>query len=140
MGGSCCYIDFVIIENGKIIFLEIDENQHVSYQVSCELKRMTDVHSACLIEGNTLPIHFIRYNPHRCSIGDIVAKVSRKVRESLLVNTIQQLLKRESSPPLSIHYMFYDVSTTGELMITSDPEFSESAQKLIAGVFRGSAG
>lgn len=139
MGGSRCYIDFVIIENGKMISLEIDENQHEPYQLSCELKRMTDVHSACLIEGNTLPIHFVRYNPHRYSIGDTIAKVSRKTRESLLVNTIKQLLKQELSPPLSIHYMFYDLSSTGELMIAQDPEFSESVQKLVAGVFGGSS-
>lgn len=139
MGGSRCYIDFVIIENGNIVFLEVDENQHEAYQLSCELRRMTDVHSACLIEGNTLPIHFVRYNPHRYSIGDTVAKVTRKIRESLLVNTIRELLKQDSSPPLSIHYMFYNLLSTGELMITQDPEFSESAQKLVAGVFGGSS-
>lgn len=140
MGGSYCYIDFVIIENGKIIFLEIDENQHVSYQVSCELKRMTDVHSACLIEGNTLPIHFVRYNPHKYSIGDRGAKISRKARESLLVNMINNLLNSEPLLTLSLHYLFYNLTPTGELMITHDPEFSESAQKLVAGVFGGSSG
>ena len=131
IGGSRCRVDFVIIENGSIVFLEVDEAQHSAYEVSCEVRRMIDAHSACVLEGNTMPVHFIRYNPDAFSVGETIKKIPRVTREKQLVRLLHHIRTLKASPPLSIHYMFYNVTETGELVIASSPEFPESARQLV---------
>ena len=47
-----------------VIFLEIDEKQHEDRMLSCEVSRMAKILEILTLQGNTLPIRFIRYNPH----------------------------------------------------------------------------
>ncbi|KAI9008077.1 hypothetical protein BC832DRAFT_405882 [Gaertneriomyces semiglobifer] len=73
--GSRAYIDFLVEvndEEGKLagfVLLEVEEHQHSSYSVSCEVRRMADVHHTLVLEGNTINIAFIRYNPHAFQRG-----------------------------------------------------------------------
>ena len=64
-----------------VIFLEVDEHQHKTHLISCELRRMMDVHQSLVMEGNTLPIAFLRYNPNSHKVdGEF-----RKWKEAVLI-------------------------------------------------------
>lgn len=97
--------DFVIVQDTCVILLEVDEQQHEWYGIECEVSRMTKIYAAFAIEGNTLPVLFIRYNPHAFRVdGEL-----RKVRTS---NRLGQLVQFIKKPPccdgLTVLYMFYD--------------------------------
>jgi hypothetical protein len=50
----------------QIIILEIDENQHIDYDCSCENKRIMELSQ----DVNHRPIIFIRFNPDEYTIQD----------------------------------------------------------------------
>jgi hypothetical protein len=129
IGRTWCFIDFVIISNGVVIFLEVDEFQHIAYGVSCEVRRMTDVHAACMLDGNTLPIHFIRYNPDRCRRGSTCLHINKHARESKIIDLVRDILSAPTERQLSIYYMFYDMNEDGTLAIHSDPDYPESIKE-----------
>lgn len=66
-----------------------------------------DVYSACLLDGNTLPMAFIRFNPDVCRLNGDVVKMKKKERHERLVHTIQNWV---FGPPGSVQvlYMWYD--------------------------------
>ena len=83
--GTCARIDFVLQLGNCIVFLEVDEDQHVSYSISCETSRMTRIVESLMLEGNSLPVLFVRYNPHAFRIDGVPQKVLKKDREKQLV-------------------------------------------------------
>jgi len=132
--GDRCYIDFLVNvrdAEGKIIgivFLEVDEDQHSWYEVSCELRRMTDTQRSLVLEGNTLPIMFIRYNPHGYKVDGVVRKnMWKKHREERLVEFIRTLTFTQ---PFGVTYMYYD-TVEGKPAIFSDPAFEEAFKPLV---------
>lgn len=110
--GSRCYIDFLVEirdDNDKVsgyIFLEVDEDQHRSYGINCELRRMTDVSRTLIMEGNTLPVAFIRYNPDTLEIDGVKQKVKKCVREA---NLLQLLQTYAFDRPFCVEYLYYDM-------------------------------
>jgi len=131
-GGTFCRIDFVIISKGNVIFLEVDEDQHKGYDVSCDTRRMASVHECCLLEGNALPILFIRYNPNEFMIKQGVIKITRKQREVKLLSYIKSLMQPNITlAPLSIQYMYYDRDEDNKLLIWSDPTYSDTMKELV---------
>jgi KRAB domain-containing zinc finger protein len=127
---TCAYIDFFLIINGCLVFVEVDEEQHDGYGVSCDIKRMSDIRTSYTIEGCELPILFIRYNPHGFEINGNFVKIGRKYREDVLVNYIKTMTSAQL-PPLTIQYMYYDVDSSNELLIWSDPEYPQSIKDLV---------
>ncbi len=118
-------VDFVIDIKGGIIFLEVDEGQHEHYGVACDIKRMLDIHGALDCEGNSLPLLFIRYNPHAFSVDGVTSKVSSKDRQDRLVGIIRDWVAPVPGS-LQIQYMYYDCrSLDGSLQtcIWQDNEF-----------------
>jgi uncharacterized Zn-finger protein len=131
-GGSHGRIDFVIILKGRVIFLEIDEDQHSGYDISCDTKRMALVHECCMLEGNTLPILFIRYNPHVFKIDGKLIKIKRAQREKVLLNYIQNLQDINSETPgLCIQYMFYNLDKDHKLTIWDDDDYPNTLKNLV---------
>ena len=53
-----------------VIFLEVDEDQHKGCPISCDVSRMSNIVESLLTNVNTIPIHFIRYNPHSYKINN----------------------------------------------------------------------
>lgn len=130
--GDRCFIDFVIMhkdENGAagLIFLEVDENQHIDYGVSCELRRMSHVASTLMLEGNTLPIVFIRYNPHLFKVDGKTVASNKKDKEASLADTMSNWIFKQ---PFAVHYMFYDKIGT-DPAIFFDPFYNESFKELV---------
>ena len=105
--------DFVISERGQIFLLEVDEEQHEWYIISCEVSRMTKVHAALAIEGNTLPLVFIRYNPHAVRKDGRLLEISTSKRLDRLISVIQSW-EYDSQQSLQIQYMYYNCHTTDE--------------------------
>ena len=131
--GDRCFIDFLIEikdTDGKtvgFIFLEVDERQHEWYSVSCELRRMTDVYRTLILEGNTFPVIFIRYNPHAYHIDDVQQKTKLKNREETLITYIKNIT---FDRPFSVVYMYYNV-VDDEPYIYTDPNYDESFKQLV---------
>lgn len=54
-------LDFIIVNCvNAICILEVDEDQHYWYNLSCEMSRMADVRASLALAGYTLPIYWIR--------------------------------------------------------------------------------
>lgn len=117
-------IDFVILISGCVSFLEADEFQHEGYPISCDVRRMMDVTSSLQLEGNTLPVHWIRFNPDVYRVGGTIQKIAKKDRYKELINYIRQLEQHPPTVPLSVRYMYYDKDTEADLpLITTDADY-----------------
>ena len=119
--------DFVMVEKGSVLLNEVDENQHEHYGILCEVARMTKIHTAFAVEGNTLPVGIIRYNPHAFRVDGQLRKVSMKDRLAKLVEVIKNW---EAGPDgsLQIQYMYYDCHNVDgklQLDIWDDSDYSQ---------------
>lgn len=117
-------VDFLIIRNGTLVILEVDENQHSSYGVVCDVSRMCKIYEFLLMGGNELPVHYLRYNPDAFRVNGKTRKTTRVKRQSELLKAIRSVddMKFEG---MQIQYMFYDVAD-GSLEISKDPGFTIS--------------
>ena len=115
-------VDFTLIMGGKTVFLEIDEDQHKSYGVACDISRMAKIYEVLTLEGNTLPVIFIRYNPHAFTNNELPKRVPKRDREARLVSVLHSISDM-GHEGLSIIYMYYDVGKE-RLEIWNDPEYT----------------
>lgn len=128
--GDRAFVDFLVeVRNADMkivgyIFLEIDEDQHESYSVKCELRRMTDIHRSIVLEGNTIPIAFVRYNPNTYRIGGAIQLTPKRDREAHLEKVLSQWT---FTKPFEIVYLYYD-QTDGELDMWKDPAYEQAVR------------
>lgn len=121
-------IDFTIINcTNAILILEVDENAHSWYNLSCEFSRMTDVQASLALAGYTAPIYWLRYNPNgKYHIGGEQVKMHRPKREAALKKHLAKLCSPDFEPKhqMNLHYMFYDLgSSEAGPAIMSDIDF-----------------
>jgi hypothetical protein len=91
--------------NNHCIIVEIDENQHNSYQNSCECARINEIVNG--IGGRSVII--IRYNPDAVKNKGIIFNISNADRIDLLVKTIKdELIKEYNSFIVKIIQIFYN--------------------------------
>jgi hypothetical protein len=101
-------------DDGKVVvvFLECDEHQHKSgyYDASCEVARMMDVAHACTLDGNTLPIVWLRWNPDTFKADGSCSKVLLRDRVVSLLQVLDAIKTNIAirHPPMSCCFMFYD--------------------------------
>lgn len=136
LGRTHAYVDFLILGKGCVIMLEVDEDQHCGYGVNCEVRRMTDIASCLHIEGNTLPVVFIRYNPDSFTMAGEGQRVSSSIRQMELIQVIRAIMetKKELSP-LTIGYMYYDSDEYGMPFILDEPEYDNTIKECVVNVF-----
>jgi hypothetical protein len=96
------------------VIVEIDENQHNTYQDSCECSRINEIVNG--IGGK--PVIIIRYNPDVFRVNDKIVNVSDKKRHELLLRWVKHYLKNGTEFSLEVKYLFYD-------------EYDEACQKKI---------
>lgn len=130
------HIDFVIITGGRVIFLEVDEGQHkFGYTVSCDMARMARIVETLALEGNTLPVRFVRYNPHAFTVGGEPHRVPQDQREAALLRTLAEVAAG-GSEPLGITYLYYDCERAPDgalqLCVHADPDYSEHIRQCCA--------
>ncbi len=106
-------IDFLLILHGIVCLLEVDENQHKDYMQMCELTRVSQVYEMFTMNGNTMPVLFIRYNPDEYKVNNKKKIFNKKDREQRLIEylekDIKEMVDRKTIKPLSMTYMYYDV-------------------------------
>ena len=121
-------IDFLILSKGAVIFLECDEDQHVDYMVSCDVRRMMDVTAAMQLEGNTLPVHWIRFNPDTYHVDGKARMILMKERYRNLVSYIEAFT---TTQPLSVQYLYYDRDAENQLLLLKDPDYEPSFKEFV---------
>lgn len=129
-------LDFTIANCVKaILILEVDEDQHNQYSVSCELSRMSDVRASLITAGYELPIFWIRYNPNgKYKIGSDEIKMLRPQRELALKAKLEELCFPDFAPEseVNIHYMFYDLKSKERgPKIMSDGDFPDALNECV---------
>ena len=122
---SYCRVDFLIIERGILFMVECDEFQHIQYTTSCELKRMCYVNETLMMDGNTLPICFIRFNPDHFEVDGVCRKVRLKYRYQALISYINTYEPQRS---LGVKYLFYD-RAGGREVVTYDEDYDKNFYK-----------
>ena len=100
--------DFTYELPGKVVIVEVDENQHkwAGYTPRCDLVRMQDIANSY----GTMPMFFIRYNPDFCAIAH--RKRIRPVGEDklpVLLSCLQSAITQEiCDNHITLHYICYD--------------------------------
>lgn len=136
--GSFARVDFVLqLKNTKgqafIVLLENDEEAHKSRPVSCEVKRMMDVYSSFSMDGNTLPVIWVRFNCDSYRIDGTLQKKKQSERFSFL-ETFLHNLEKQDHVPFSIQYLFYDCITVEkelELELFSNEDYNEDIKQYV---------
>ena len=109
-------VDFLLV-------IEIDEYEHEGYGIVCDVARMSKIHTAFILDGNTLPVGIIRYNPDNFVVDGVHQNVPKKVRLQKLLNVIQNWSFGKPGS-LEIQYMYYSgyhVDHIARLDIWKDP-------------------
>jgi len=109
------FVDYTIEREWGQILLEVDENQHSSYNFHAENKRIEAIKNAK--DGTT--IYLIRYNPHSYSCDGIKRKVAHETRK----HTLKAILKK--CMPLdefNLLYVYYDMDALVPCIAT-DPHY-----------------
>ena len=88
---------------------------------------MRKVIESLTVDGNTLPIQFIRYNPHSYSIDGVKQRTNQTQRHEQLIQEIHTTL---FTCPFSVLYMFYD-TINNIPAIFNDTEYNESFKQLL---------
>lgn len=132
-------IDIVITDiTSCVVILEVDEFSHErdSYNISCELSRMSDINAFLRLNSYTQPIVWLRYNPNGTyKIGNKIKRVSREKRELALKTKIFSMMEPEYVPDgnENIHYLFYPrVSENGPPKILENNEFPECVKNIVS--------
>jgi hypothetical protein len=126
-GGTFCRLDGLSLHKNKngqgfIIAHENDEQQHEGYPISCDARRMIEVKSAFIQEGNYMPLVFLRFNPDAFRIDGQIQKIKKKDRLKRYVELVKELENSEDLMPFTVYYLYYDI-TDNKLNITCDTEY-----------------
>ena len=83
---------------------------------------MSKIIESLALDGNTIPIKFIRYNPHSYKINNKTNRTIQNERHAELIKTIYTTV---FNAPLSVKYLFYDTEND-KPSIFNDPEYHET--------------
>jgi hypothetical protein len=114
---SCSFarIDFVVGVRGGVVFLEVDEDQHSSYGVSCDCSRMASVHETTVLHSDPQPVVFVRYNPDAYRVDGALQKIPKKDRMARLLQFLREIEVQPGAVYLQIYYLYYDRSECNDL-------------------------
>ncbi|KAL4853194.1 hypothetical protein ACK3TF_005809 [Chlorella vulgaris] len=102
--------DFTFELPTHVVIVEVDEDQHSTYDQSCEHKRMLDITNSY----GGMPVTFLRYNTDGFQIAGATVRRTKKVRLAMLARCLHAALTTVPTNILTIEYLFYngaDVST-----------------------------
>ena len=129
--GRNARIDFMLIIDGVIVFLEVDENQHSDRSQLCECARMAKIVESISIGGNSLPVIFFRFNPHEYTVNGKRQYKSKKARYQRLTEELNSIVNFEEIPPMQIKYLYYDVNAKNELCCFDDEDYFEALKEIV---------
>ena len=97
--------DFVFEWAEGVLVLEYDEQMHSDRVKRCELVRMAAVSSGF----GARPVFWIRFNPDAFKVNGSTLTTSRKVREEILLKTLQDMVgNADYDHVMTICYLCYD--------------------------------
>jgi hypothetical protein len=102
--------DFQIDCGTHFLYIEVDENQHQTYQCVCEQTRMIN-----LVEVRGMPVRFIRYNPDYYEPLPEQMYVTIEKREKKLIEYVKYAMKHspvENGNLADALYLFYNEYNT----------------------------
>ena len=108
------------------VLLEVDEEQHSHYPVSCETARVMDIIAEHVKAGRSDKLKIIRFNPDAFKLDFQTAKVLMKDRHIRLLEAIRD----EPGQQFEIRYMFYDQSSPFP-EVCLDPDFPKELRDLV---------
>jgi len=136
INGTCAKIDYFYCKNDIIFLIENDENQHKSYELSCEIKRMNDCTYVLNNNENKLPIVWIRYNPDTFKINNECQKITKEQRIKKIIEFIEKCIEnKDNIPGLSIYYFYYNLNKDKQLCIFDDPDYPEEIKSLVQVIY-----
>jgi hypothetical protein len=105
------YIDFTISKTWGAIFLECDEDQHKSYDPSCDVRRDFDT-CASISLGSQHKVVILRYNPDAFKVGGATRRTSKKERQQRLIQVLQSW-EEDPAPDLEFarFFLFYNAES-----------------------------
>jgi very-short-patch-repair endonuclease len=117
------YIDYEIPKPWGFILLEVDENQHSSYDVLKDNKRTMSI----MAEYGEHATLFIRYNPHKYVSDGRVVRSSHATRKSTLRAVISGCKPVDN---FNILYLYYDTNMSIPSVLL-DPQFSSIVRSCV---------
>ena len=106
VGGDCGKYrpDFRYDAPTHSVVVEVDEDQHRSYDSECERIRMINI-----VQAVGMRCVFVRYNPDAFKIDGKTIRVYEKKRHDLLLRTIRECMKPSFDSEIScVVYLYYD--------------------------------
>ena len=136
------YVDFVVTTpDGRVVFLEVDEDQHAHYPQLCETTRMWNIcQSIALADlGGDMNVFWLRMNPDAAfRVGGGIVASPRKDRFVEVVKFLDALKSTPEDPPMQIGYAFYDCYPNGHPLVLDDPDFHENVKPAVTCISKGS--
>ena len=136
------YVDFVVTTpDGRVVFLEVDEDQHSHYPQLCETTRMWNVcESIALADlGGEMNVFWLRMNPNTAfRVGGGIVTSPHKDRFVEVVKFMDALKSAPEDPPMQIGYAFYDCHPGGRPLVLDDPDFSADVVPAVTCISKGS--
>ena len=135
------YVDFVVHpkRGGKLVFLEIDENEHKfdNYSVLCDTTRMWNVCESVKLDfSGDKNVLWLRVNPNtKFAIGDTVAAVvhsrlSNTARCDAVCALLDTLEGRPDDPSMTVAYAFYQLKADGATpQRVDDPDYHPDVRR-----------
>ena len=128
--GSHAFIDFVIPKSWGVILLECDEEQHSTYDASCDVRRDFDS-CASIALGSQEKCVVLRYNPDAFQIGGKTRYTAKKERQAKLLEVIASW-DVDPAPDLGFarFFLFYDAESEDAPLPLIAQQWTEEVQKL----------
>jgi len=136
------YVDFVVTtHDGRVVFLEVDEEQHGYNSQLCETTRMWNICESIVLAdlGGEMNVFWLRINPNvGYHVGGRTLKTSRELRFQEVVKFLDNLKSSPSDPMMQIGYAYYHCESNGKPLVLKDPEYHPDVAKSVVCISKGS--
>lgn len=109
-------------ERNLRILLEVDEEQHVDRETSCEVARMNDTTTCIRLGGEMTKLLWIRFNPDAYKINGTTVHTPTAERHATMERLIRDY---EPVKDVAVKYLFYTLQA-GKPAVFSDADYPDS--------------
>jgi hypothetical protein len=136
------YVDFVVMSpDGRLVFLEVDEEQHGYNSQLCETTRMWNICEAIAVAelGGDINVFWLRVNPNSgFHVGDRTLRTPREQRFSEVIRFIDNLKSSPDDEYMQVGYAFYDCEPNGRPLVLKDPDYHPDVLPGVVCISKGS--
>ena len=124
------YVDFCIHMSWGVILLECDEDQHMAYDPSCDVRRDFDS-CASITMGSRHKAVVLRYNPDAFRVGGVTRRTTKKERQKKLIEVLESW-QDDPAPELGFarFFMYYDAENDAAALPLVAKHWTEEVQKV----------